>query len=49
MEGYWMPEVRFLKSFFILFISAKEGMNLDEMKKEVFQFLNIIRVYTKNS
>ena len=47
MEGYRTPEARFWKSFPILPISAKEGMNLDEMKKEVFQLLNIIRVHTK--
>ena len=28
-------------------ISAKEAMNLEEMKKGVYQLLNIIRVYTK--
>ena len=38
---------RFGKSFPLLPISAKEGMNLEEMKKEVYQLLSIIRVYTK--
>jgi ribosome-interacting GTPase 1 len=47
MEGYRTPEARFWKSFPILPIFAKEGMNLDEMKKEVFQLLNIIRIHAK--
>jgi ribosome-interacting GTPase 1 len=28
-------------------ISAKEGMNFEELKKEVYQLLDIIRIYTK--
>jgi ribosome-interacting GTPase 1 len=31
----------------VIAISAKEGFGLEEMKREIFQMLNIIRVYTK--
>jgi ribosome-interacting GTPase 1 len=47
MEGYRTLETRFRDVFPILPMSAKEGMNFDELKKEVYQLLNIIRVYTK--
>jgi ribosome-interacting GTPase 1 len=47
MEGYRAFESRFKESFPLLPISAKEGMNFDELKKEVYQLLGIIRVYTK--
>jgi len=47
MVGYRTLETRFGDAFPILPISAKEGMNFDELKKEVYQLLNIIRVYTK--
>jgi len=47
MEGYRTLETRFRDAFPILPMSAKEGMNFDELKKEVYQLLNIIRVYTK--
>ncbi len=47
MEGYRAFEGRFRESFPLLPISAKEGMNFDELKKEVYQLLDIIRVYTK--
>jgi ribosome-interacting GTPase 1 len=47
MEEYHKFESRFKNNFLILPISAKEGMNFDELKKEVYQLLDIIRVYTK--
>ena len=47
MEGYRIFETRFKDTFLILPISAKEGMNCEELKKEVYQLLDIIRVYTK--
>jgi hypothetical protein len=47
MVGYRALETRFGDAFPILPISAKEGMNFDELKREVYQLLNIIRVYTK--
>jgi len=47
MEGYRNLEARFGEVFPLLPISAKEGMNLEELKKEVYQLLDIIRVYTK--
>ncbi len=47
MEGYRIFETRFRDIFPILPISAKEGMNCEELKKEVYQLLDIIRIYTK--
>ncbi len=47
MEAYRVFESRFKETFPILPISAKEGMNCEELKKEVYQLLGIIRVYTK--
>jgi ribosome-interacting GTPase 1 len=47
MEAYRKIENRFKSDFPILPISAKEKMNLDELKKEIYQLLDIIRVYTK--
>jgi len=47
MEGYQAFEARFKENFPILPISAKGGMNFDELKKEVYGLLGIIRVYTK--
>ena len=47
MEGYRIFETRFKDTFPILPVSAKEGMNCEELKKEVYQLLGIIRVYTK--
>jgi ribosome-interacting GTPase 1 len=44
MEGYRIFETRFKDIFPI---SAKEGMNCEELKKEVYQLLDIIRIYTK--
>jgi ribosome-interacting GTPase 1 len=47
MGAYQKFEAHFRGNFPILPISAKEGMNFDELKKEIYQILNIIRVYTK--
>jgi ribosome-interacting GTPase 1 len=47
MEGYRIFETRSKDTFPILPVSAKEGMNCEELKKEVYQLLDIIRVYTK--
>jgi len=47
MEAHGVFEARFKEIFPILPISAKEGMNVEELKREVYQILGIIRVYTK--
>jgi ribosome-interacting GTPase 1 len=47
MEAYRAFETHFIGSFPVLPISAKEGMNLEELKKEIYQLLGLIRVYTK--
>jgi ribosome-interacting GTPase 1 len=47
MEAYRMLEARCKGSFPILPISAKEGMNCEELEKEVYQLLDIVRIYTK--
>ena len=47
MEEYRKLENRFKDTFPILPLSAREGMNFDELKKEVYQLLDIVRVYTK--
>ena len=47
MEGYRTLEVRFRDAFPLLPISAKGEMNFDEVKKEIYQLLDIMRVYTK--
>jgi ribosome-interacting GTPase 1 len=47
MDQYRELEARFQNRFPILPISAKEGMNCEAVKKEVYQLLEIIRVYTK--
>ena len=47
MAAYQRMETHFRDAFPILPISAKEGMNSDELKKEIYQVLNILRVYTK--
>jgi len=47
MGAYQRLESHFHDSFPILPISAKERMNFDELKKEVYQILDILRVYTK--
>ena len=47
MEAYRAFEARFRDTFPILPLSAREGMNLEELKREVYPLLDIIRVYTK--
>jgi ribosome-interacting GTPase 1 len=47
METYRAFEGQFKETFLIMPISAKEGMNIEELKREVYQILGIIRVYTK--
>jgi ribosome-interacting GTPase 1 len=47
MEAYRRFENHFRDTFPILPISARGGMNLDELRKEIYQILNILRVYTK--
>jgi ribosome-interacting GTPase 1 len=47
MGAYQSLETHFRDVFSILPISAREGMNSDELKKEIYQALDIIRVYTK--
>ncbi len=47
MDQYRLLEARFKDRFPILPISAKEGMNLEAVGKEVYLLLGIIRVYTK--
>ena len=47
MDQYREVEARFKDRFPILPISAKEGMNLEAVGKEVYLLLGIIRVYTK--
>jgi ribosome-interacting GTPase 1 len=47
MEEYQAFESRFKERFPVLPISAKGEMNFDELKKEVYGLLGIIRVYTK--
>jgi ribosome-interacting GTPase 1 len=47
MGAYQKFEKRFQDTFRVLPISAKEGMNFEELKKEIYQILGILRVYTK--
>jgi ribosome-interacting GTPase 1 len=47
MEAYRRFENRFRDAFPILPVSARGGMNLDELKTEIYHILNILRVYTK--
>lgn len=47
MEGYRALANRYGQEFVLLPISAKEGMNFEELKREAYQLLDILRVYTK--
>ncbi len=47
MDRYGALKDKYKEEFLILPISAKEEMNFDELKKEIYQLLEIIRVYTK--
>jgi uncharacterized protein len=44
---YQAVEARFKPSFPVLPISAREGMNFEGLKNEVYQLLDIVRVFTK--
>jgi hypothetical protein len=46
-EEYRKLENRFKATFPLLPLSAREGMSFEELKKEVYQLLSIVRVYTK--
>jgi ribosome-interacting GTPase 1 len=48
IEAYRSFETYFSRSLPVLPISAEEGMNLEELKKEIYQLLGILRVYTKH-
>jgi ribosome-interacting GTPase 1 len=47
MEGYRATEAHFKEILLILPISAREEMNFETLKKEIYQLLDIIRIYTK--
>lgn len=47
MEGYRDLEGRFGETLPVLPISAKEEMNFDALKEEIYRLLGVIRVYTK--
>ena len=47
MEGYRSLEGQFGKTLPVLPISAKEEMNFDPLKEEIYRLLGVIRVYTK--
>jgi len=46
-ENYLALKNRYQGQLPVIAISAKEGVGLEEMKREIFQMLDIIRVYTK--
>jgi ribosome-interacting GTPase 1 len=46
-ESYQSLESRFKEALPVVPISTKEKMNLDALKREIYQLLEIIRVYTK--
>ncbi|OGP90164.1 MAG: hypothetical protein A2156_12465 [Deltaproteobacteria bacterium RBG_16_48_10] len=47
MKEYQALANRYGREFVLLPIAAKEGMNFEELKKETYLLLDIIRVYTK--
>jgi ribosome-interacting GTPase 1 len=47
MEGIRLLEASFKELFLVFPISAKEQMNLEAVRKEIYQLLDILRVYTK--
>jgi ribosome-interacting GTPase 1 len=47
MEGYQLFETHLREAFSILPISAKEGMNVEALKEEIYHLFDIIRIYTK--
>jgi len=46
-ENYRRLSAKYDAQFPLITISAKEGIGLEELKKEIYQALDIIRVYTK--
>jgi len=46
-EGFRALENRFKDQFTMIMVSAKEEMNVEEVKKEIYRSLDILRVYTK--
>jgi ribosome-interacting GTPase 1 len=47
MDGFRALQSRFKNEWMILPVSAKEEMNFEEVKKEIYSRLDILRVYTK--
>jgi len=47
MEGFRALESRFKETFPLFPISAKEQMNLEGLRKEIYELLDLLRVYTK--
>lgn len=47
IRGYQTLESHFKGKFMVLPVSAKEEMNFEEVKKEIYLRLDILRVYTK--
>lgn len=46
-ENYIALQNKYNEQLPVVAISAKEGVGLEELKREIYQMLNIIRVYTK--
>jgi hypothetical protein len=46
-KNYKVLRNRYEEQLPVIAISAKEGIGLEELKREIYQMLNIIRVYTK--
>jgi ribosome-interacting GTPase 1 len=47
MDGFRALEARFKDVFPVFPISAKEEMNLEAVRREIYELLDILRVYTK--
>jgi len=47
VEHYLDLESRYADNFPLVSVSAGDGSGLDELKKEIFQALDVVRVYTK--
>ena len=46
-ENYTALKNKYEGQLPVMAVSAKEGIGLDELKREIYQMLDIIRVYTK--
>ena len=46
-ENYTALKSEYEKQLPVIAISAKEGVGLEELKREIYQMLGIIRIYTK--